>query len=368
LGGAEFVTNGKVVHFGLPAGGVVAALVLAAAIVLGAWRQVDEARTSVYLSADVSTAFRPELPSLQPNPLAPATTLRARVVIPDAAQSLADYFDSLSYRLGKVRAGETRVPRIYARRLPQNLGDMVEIERKKRVFIRAILPLILKVNEEVHAERRRLKALRGTLASGGSPSESETAWFRQTAQRYGLEDAVLDDTGLALLLKRVDEVPPSLALAQSIQESGWGTSRFARHGNALFGQRTWNGKHDGLQPQAVDEEANFRVRAFANLLSGIRSYVHNLNTHATYAQLRDQRADLRADGQKPNGHALAGTLTRYSEEGETYVRKLRGLIRSNELRALDDASLDPHSVARELALDPHADEVKVSYERGGTRN
>ena len=57
----------------------------------------------------------------------------------------------------------------------------------------------------------------------------------------------LDGGALDKLKRRVDIVPPSLALAQAAEESGWGTSRFAIKGNSLFGQWDFSGK--GIKPK-----------------------------------------------------------------------------------------------------------------------
>ncbi|MDX1711853.1 MAG: glucosaminidase domain-containing protein [Rhodovibrionaceae bacterium] len=336
----------------------------AMAIVFLSWRMVEEARELALLAPE-RTGASAQLPALGDPAAGLSGALDARVVLPDAAESLVDYYELVDYRLDPVREGVAAVPRVFARELPQDLRDVPEIELRKRIFIRTILPLVLKANEEVRAQRRRLVENRQKIADGEAPASANARWFHVLAEQYGLEDADLDLVGTERLLKRVDAVPPSLAIAQSIQESGWGTSRFASGGNALFGQRTWRDEQAGLQPTGVSDDAGFRVRAYPNLLAGIRSYLRNLNTHRSYAELRARRAAAQAESKRLDGYQLAGTLLRYSEEGEAYVRKLRGLIRSNELRALDDATLDPHSVARELAFDPNVDEVQISY---GTRN
>ena len=150
---------------------------------------------------------------------------------------------------------------------------------------------------------------------------------------YGAEPGDAAD-----LLSRIDVVPPSLALAQAAQESGWGTSRFARNANALYGQRSWGSDADGLKP-AKAKRQDFRVRAFPDLLSAVRSYMHNLNSHRAYAELRQRRAQARALGAPLNALDLVGGLKSYSEEGKAYVRALSALIEGNELQSLDGARL-----------------------------
>ena len=143
---------------------------------------------------------------------------------------------------------------------------------------------------------------------------------------------------LAELRKRVDIVPLSLALSQTAEESGWGTSRFAVEGNALFGQWTWGG---GMKPkeQRTRTRGDHGVAAFESPLESVTSYMLNLNTHHTYESLRDRRAELRANNQPVTGNELAGTLTRYSERGGAYVDTLRSIMRVNNLAPADGAYL-----------------------------
>jgi len=139
-------------------------------------------------------------------------------------------------------------------------------------------------------------------------------------------------------LMRVDTVPPSLALGQAAYESGYGTSRFAREGNALFGQWTYGGK--GMQPkQKRASKGNYGVAAYDWPLESVRGYMRNLNTHRAYQKLRDKRAAARSNDREPTGDELADTLTSYSERGAEYVRSLKGIMRTNELAVADHATL-----------------------------
>ena len=88
----------------------------------------------------------------------------------------------------------------------------------------------------------------------------------------------------------MDEVPVSLALAQAAKETGWGTSRFAQEGNALFGQWTWSG--EGLKPKDSDKSEGHKVMKF-NVTTSVRAYQRNLNTHSSYKDFRKARAELR---------------------------------------------------------------------------
>jgi Bax protein len=276
---------------------------------------------------------------------------------------LGDYFAAMDYRLPRVREGGARVPRAYLATLPSGMDKLAPAERRKALFIRIVLPLALKANEELLATRRRIEALRETFARHGSLSDGDRAWLLAVGERY------LDDPGEALheldfagLLARVDMVPPSLTITQSMRESGWGRSRFAREGNALFGQRTWEDETPDLQPAKAD---GFKVRAFETLGASLRAYLHNLNTAEAYAGLREARVRMRATGGRIDGYRLAGALRRYSEEGAAYVRKLRDLMADNGLRAFDRAALRPAVIAQRVLPDAGVDKLHVALDLDG---
>ncbi|HEV7370154.1 glucosaminidase domain-containing protein [Arenibaculum sp.] len=230
------------------------------------------------------------------------------------------------------------VPRQLVERLPLDIESAGSIEERKMRFLAAVLPLVLHVNEEVEADRRRLEQLAQAARNGLAHGYRDAAWLTQLAERYRAPEAAggaeVDFDGL---LRRVDVVPPSLALAQAAEESGWGRSRFARNGNALFGQITLG--EDGLMPRGGRPGRDYRIRVFDRLLDSVRSYVHNLNTHWAYTGLRAARAAQRADGRYPDGLTLASGLLKYSERGPAYVANVQAIIRGNLLYRLDGARL-----------------------------
>ena len=213
------------------------------------------------------------------------------------------------------------------------------VNDKKELFYRSLLPLILYSNETILENRSLLEKIPAV------PEDSEREWLAGLAVNYGLlkEDEALPKGDalsvlVARLMVRVDAVPPSLALGQAAYESGYGTSRFAREGNALFGQWTYGGK--GMQPkQKRASKGNYGVAAYDWPLESVRGYMRNLNTHRAYQKLRDKRAAARSNDREPTGNELADTLTSYSEKGAEYVRNLKGIMRTNELAVADKATL-----------------------------
>ncbi|KAF0224282.1 MAG: Bax [Rhodospirillaceae bacterium] len=229
-------------------------------------------------------------------------------------------FTRMNYRLDRIAAGH-RVPPLFLPSLPGDLDSLDQIDTKKQVFLRLMLPLVLVINEEIAEDRARLEAMHQGKAA------RDDGWLADLAQRYQAPG-----TDMAGLLRRVDVVPPSLALAQAVEESGWGTSRFVREGNNLFGQVGGD-----IVPEG--DQSGPAMASFTSLHAAVRAYAQNLNSHPAYEPLRRIRAQIRARGGSPDGHSLAGALTAYSERGHAYVDSIRALIRHNNLLRYDHARL-----------------------------
>lgn len=209
-----------------------------------------------------------------------------------------------------------------------------EIADKKTAFFDYLLPHVQRVNAEILADRRRLLRIRAELAEDGQAGWWDTRWVRNLAGRYGLEPADEPDVEwVDGLLRRVDIIAPSLVLAQAANESAWGTSRFAREGNNLFGMRTYDGS--GLVPHRRKPGRRFTVATYDSVRESIAAYVHNLNTHYRYRRLRQIRAELREQGRDLSGHALADGLGAYSTRGSAYIAVIQSMIRTNGLVEYD---------------------------------
>ena len=251
----------------------------------------------------------------------------------------------LDYDLAAVGAGKKAVPRLILASLPENLAGVQGNSRRKAFFFKAVLPLILQVNEEILKDRRRLWSLRYQTSLGQPLRATDRLWLAMMSERYKDKKTKGGVAGkLARLLVKVDVIPPSLALAQAAEESGWGGSRFAREGNAIYGQWTWNSQ-DGLTPLEREDGKTHKIRVFPSILDSVRAYVMNLNTHRSYRGLRKARAVLRRIGAPLDGMVLAGLLGGYSVRGLKYVETIRALIDANKLRRLDDARLQDDKAA-----------------------
>ncbi|MEX0693739.1 MAG: glucosaminidase domain-containing protein [Rhodospirillales bacterium] len=249
------------------------------------------------------------------------------------ASALAKSFNDMGYHLDNVRESAAPVPRVFLAKLPDDLHAVPEVSLKKTVFFQAMLPLILQENERILRDRHRLLKLKATLVMDGRLPASDRLWLSVLADRYKVKDENME-----LLLRRIDIIPPSLAMAQAAEESGWGTSRFAQVGNAIYGQWT-TADGEGLIPKDRKEGMDHKVRSFDNLEQSVAAYMRNLNTHGAYISLRRERSRLRSSGKALDGDILAGNLHKYSERGAEYVESIRAIINVNGLGELDDARL-----------------------------
>ena len=253
--------------------------------------------------------------------------------------------DSILKRLGYDNMtgnfARREVPRVFLSRLPENLPDIKSIEQRKQLFSAILLPLILRVNELILGERERLILLKEKVAAGERLAGLEHMWLRQLADKYRVKrDGPVDGPEFAVLMRRVNIIPPSLALAQAAIESGWGTSRFAQTGNALYGQWTWNDDDDaGIVPEGREEGKTHRIKAFDYLIHSVESYANNLNRHPAYRSFRGAREQAILLNVPISGRALAETLVAYSQRREAYVEELQSMISVNDWSPLDETEL-----------------------------
>ena len=257
-----------------------------------------------------------------------SVTLKTRSV-----KSLRMLFNGLGFDLTAVPKGMP-VPRVLVSELPTGLKAMKSVTHRTRMFRKIVLPLVLQTNETILRDRRKLLALRRKIQIGVSPTVAENGWLWSLARDYRVRYGDMDT-----LIKRVDAIPPSLALAQAIEESGWGTSLYARKGNAIFGQETSLSARDGMEGRYRGRR--FKIKAFASLLEAVNAYAKNLNTHPAYASMRVERSMMRARGELPQGNVLIGAMLRYSERGPAYVRTIRTIMANFKLHTLDAAELEP---------------------------
>ena len=254
------------------------------------------------------------------------------------AETTSNLFNDLGYDLKGVRAGQ-KVKPIYLTKLPKDLKALGDTKKKRELFIKIVLPLILAENHKINEDRNKLFK----ILSKNFNTVGERVWLKRRFKEYKIEDQ-----DLSKLKMRMDIVPVSIAIAQAANESGWGTSRFALEGNALFGQWTWSKK--GISPKNKDPNASHKILQFQILKASVRAYKNNLNTHNAYKEFREARAKLRQGNNKIIGLELTKYLTAYASIGEKYVRILDDIIEINSLTDFDKADLLPTKLKTELSL------------------
>jgi Bax protein len=266
---------------------------------------------------------------------------KSRTVNTESVDDIKNLFNDINYSLENWNKGRREIPRLYITDISsrwEKQSQSIPVRTKKAIFFQLTIPLILRSNELLIAEREKLITL---VEKQDELNAEEKEWLRTMAERYKLlksgEERV-DRQKMNELLLRLNIIPPSLALAQAAEESGWGTSRFAMLGNSLFGQWDFSGK--GMAPaQQRKELGNYGLARFETPLEAVQSYMLNLNTHSAYRRLREKRAELHTSGKKINGYELAETLDRYSERRYAYVESLHKMMRYNHLGQADYAYL-----------------------------
>ena len=254
------------------------------------------------------------------------------------AETTLNLFEDLNYDLKAVRAGQ-KVKPIYLTKLPKDLKTLGDTKTKRELFIKIVLPLILHENEKIIDDRKKLFKILGKNFN----SPGEKVWLNRRFKEYKIKDK-----DLAELKMRMDIIPVSIALAQAANESGWGTSRFALEGNALFGQWTWS--ENGISPKNKDPDQNHKILQFQILKASVRAYKNNLNTHNAYKEFREVRAKLRQSGTNITGLALIKYLKNYAAIGEKYTEIIKGIIEYNSLTDFDNVNLLPTKLKTGIAL------------------
>ena len=242
-------------------------------------------------------------------------------------QVTLNIFENLKYDLKGIRLGQAVKP-VYLSKLPKDLKKIKSTQKKKDTFIKIVMPLILDENSKIEQDRKKLFKILGKPSN----TRGETVWLKRRFKDYQIEKE-----DIAELKLRMDIIPTSLAIAQAAKESGWGTSRFALEGNAMFGQWTW-GK-DGIVPKEKETNQEHKILKFPMLRSSVKAYMFNLNTHRGYKDFRDARAELRKNNKTISGLDLVNYLQNYAQTGSEYTKVLKKIINQNQLTDFDKSIL-----------------------------
>ena len=263
------------------------------------------------------------------------------LILPDLnlkTETVLSLFEDVNYDLNKVRF-EKKVKPIYFTQFPKDLDEIQSVKLKKETFIKIVLPLIVAENEKILDDRFKLIE----ILSRKITTDKEKQWLRQKFLEYKVKKGNVNELKI-----RMDIIPTSIALAQAAKESGWGTSRFALEGNAIFGQWTWSGS--GIAPLLRDKSKNHKILKFPILRASVKAYKNNLNTHKSYAKFRERRQKLRDKNKKLSGLQLTKTLQNYAETGSEYVKTIDQIITQNRLSDFEPVRLTSSIDKKELKL------------------
>ena len=255
-----------------------------------------------------------------------------------SASTIEQLFKDTNYNLDDVRKTKLVKP-ISISLLPQEIKKIENTKMRKKLFIQIILPLVIKENNNIRLDRKKLFS----IINKSNNTILEKKWIKKKFKQYGVQKS-----DLSTLKVRMDEVPVSIAIAQAAKETGWGVSRFAQEGNALFGQWTWSG--EGIKPAGAEDNTSHKVMRFKVLQASVKAYHRNLNTHSSYREFRRSRAQLRDEGKALDSLMLTEYLDKYAETGKEYVKILQQIIKQNQLTDFDDAKLLPTSIELESLI------------------
>jgi len=252
-------------------------------------------------------------------------------------QTVLNLFEDLEYDLDRVRSNKLVKP-IYFTRLPKDLDEIKSVTQKKETFLQILLPLVVAENETILKNRKYLfKILKK------NQSVENTNWINKKYKKYKVSKKNIDE-----LIEKMDIVPTSIALAQAAKESGWGTSRFALEGNAIFGQWTWNGA--GIEPLEKIAGQKHKILKFPLLRASVKAYINNLNSHNGYKSFRKKRLQLRNENKNLSGLDLIHELDNYAQTGKEYTKILEKIIKQNDLDEFETVTIDDFRKNKQLKL------------------
>ena len=251
--------------------------------------------------------------------------------------TVLNLFEDLDYDLDTVRDSKLVKP-IYFTRLPKDLDSLRSTKKKKETFLKILLPLIVAENEKIENDRKYLFKI---LKQNEKPENKK--WINKRYRDYKVSNRNVNE-----LIEKMDVIPISIALAQAAKESGWGTSRFALEGNAIFGQWTWKG--DGIEPLEKSGDQNHKILKFPLLRASVKAYITNLNTHNGYKDFRKKRSKLREQNKPLVGQDLIDELDNYAQTGKEYTKVLRQIIDQNDLDEFETVEIDDQKPKKQLKL------------------
>ncbi len=263
----------------------------------------------------------------KPAPVEPAKSVKTEIDVAETIQQIAKTpVTKNESTVLQEKATSTQAP---------DFSSIEDVRLKKKTFFEFMYPRIVKANEKVARERAEIERLKKQWIKNKQLTSEEQKTFSFYEKKYREDKNKLDTLSkINNLLVKVDKVPASLILAQSANESAWGTSRFAKHGNNYFGQWCYR-KGCGLVPSQRDDGSTHEVAKFGSVQKSVEEYIYNINVSRSYKDIRKLRQKMRNEGKSLDSLKLASGLSRYSERGKAYVKEIQSMIRFNKLQRYD---------------------------------
>lgn len=255
-------------------------------------------------------------------------------IYPLSATELLEQFRRVGYE-SLPYYGTAAVPRYAVQSLPHDLIAL-NVEARKSIFFRALLPIVVAENQRIRSQRQRLLELFELPITRWT--DANINWVVELKDTHRVSGSITEQSARQELLHKIDELPAALVLAQAANESAWGTSRFARLGNNLFGLWTYD-ESQGIVPANRAPGEKHAVQVFPDISAAVRAYFQTINSHTAYAELRELRSKLRRANLPLDSRIIAGGLRRYSSRGDEYVASIRELIERHRLTGLRNSTL-----------------------------
>ena len=244
------------------------------------------------------------------------------------SNEMINIFNKHDFTIENFIDGKTKRLVIFSA-LPDDFMKLEPIGFRKKIFVKTILPIVYIENKKILLQRKKILEWWTETEGEFVSREFWPDWLERLSNEYYYEEENIGD-----LLMRVDIIPISMAISQAVVESGWGTSRYSREANAIFGQYTFD-ESTGILPEKREENKKHFIKKFLSISESVSSYIKNLNTHLAYEELRKKRRELRMDGKTLTGEELISYLSKYSERGKDYIADLQSLLLENDFARFD---------------------------------
>jgi uncharacterized FlgJ-related protein len=205
-------------------------------------------------------------------------------------QSLYDELDFPNY----LKRGNYIYPRVFVQNIPHDYASIEDLTYRNELFIKMLMPIVLKVNHEYEEEHENLLAIKYAFYEEKDFHELDCYYIDLLAKKYEIVTPYKDTRKYIMLLEelllRADSIPPSILVATAAIYTDWGTSRIAIEGNNLYKAKNWY-SDEGIKPLSDDKDYTFKI--YDSLEDSIRDYILKVNQSVNYKSFWQTRQMVR---------------------------------------------------------------------------